>query len=86
MTDRNAHLIALMDAIVTGRTGRFAPVVQDAYVAGLSRDELLAAIEISRFLADVPLPVLTRAYSALSAWPVSLVRRFVHQPALAQAT
>ncbi len=87
MTNRNAYLIALMDAVTTGRSDQFAPVVQAAYAAGLARDDLLGAVEISRFLVDVPAPVLVQAYETVSAWPVTVVRRLLRQPALvARAT
>ncbi len=82
MTNRNAHLIAPMDAVTTGRSEQFDHVVQGAYAAGLGRDDLLGAVEISRFLVDVPALVLAQAYATVSVWPVTVVRRFLRQPAL----
>ncbi len=86
MTNRNAHLIALMDAVTTGRSEQFDPIVQGAYADGLGRDDLLGAVEISRFLVDVPAPVLAQAYATVSAWPVTVMRRLMRQPALAPRT
>ncbi len=83
MDERNAHLIAFIEAITTGQTHQFEHVVKTAYIAGASRDDLLTACEIARFLADVAEPVLTEAGVAAHAWDWMVARRLEHQRSLA---
>jgi alkylhydroperoxidase/carboxymuconolactone decarboxylase family protein YurZ len=56
-----------MDAVTTGQTDALPRLAQRAYAAGVSREELLTAVEISRFLVDLPAPVLAQAYAMVSA-------------------
>ena len=67
MTERNAYIIAFMDAVTTGQTHALPRLAQRAYAAGVSREELLTAVEISRFLVDLPAPVLAQVYAMVSA-------------------
>jgi hypothetical protein len=83
MAERNANLIAFIDAITTGQTYQFEHLVRKAYIAGASREDLLTALEIARVLADVPDPVLTEARATIYAWHWIVGRRFEHQRSLA---
>ncbi len=78
MDERNAHLIAFIEAITTGQTHRFEHVVKTAYMAGAHRDDLLTALEIGRLLVDVPEPVLAHAAAAVHAWHWMEARRLEH--------
>jgi hypothetical protein len=83
MDERNANLIALIEAITIGRTYQFEHLVKSGYIAGASREDLLTALEIARFLADVREPVLTEARATIHAWHWIVGRRFEHQRSLA---
>jgi hypothetical protein len=76
-------LIAFLEAITSGQTYQFEHLVKTAYIAGASREDLLTALEIARFLADVPEPVLTEARATIHAWHWIVGRRFEHQRSLA---
>ncbi|HEY7677032.1 MAG TPA: hypothetical protein VIG69_08155 [Candidatus Methylomirabilis sp.] len=83
MDERNAHLIAFIEAITTGQTFQFEHLVKTAYIAGARREDLLTALEIARFLADVPEPVLTEARATIYAWHWIVGRRLEHRRSLA---
>ena len=83
MDERNAHLIAFIEAITTGQTHQFEHVVKTAYIAGVGQEDLLTAFEIARFLADVPEPVLTEAHATVRAWGWMVARGLEHQRSLA---
>lgn len=68
MNEPNTNLIAFIEALTTGQANQFDRIVRAAYMSGASRDELLTALEIGRFLADVPWPVLGQAHAAVRAW------------------
>ena len=50
-------------------------MVKAAYQAGLSREDLLTALEVVRVLADAPGGVVAQAYSAVHDWHWIAARR-----------
>lgn len=68
MSDR-IDCLTYFTMLVAGRqTERFEDAVQLCYHAGASREDLLTAAEIGRILAEVPDPVMVRAYATIHAW------------------
>ncbi len=83
MEERNAHLIAFIEAITTHQAHRFEHVVKMAYIDGVNREELLTAVKIARLLVDLPDPIVTQASATLHAWHWLVARRLEHQRSLA---
>jgi hypothetical protein len=83
MHERLAHLATLTKAAVARQPYRFDQVINAAYGAGASRDDLLRAIEAAQRLGDVPGPVLAQAYATIHAWYWMEARRLVHQGEMA---
>ncbi len=83
MDERNAHLIALIEALTAGQVHQFEHVVKTAYIAGVGRAELLTAVEIGRLLVDLPEAIVTQAYATIHAWHWLVARRLEHQRSLA---
>ncbi len=68
MLDR-IDCLTFLTVLVAGRkTGQFEDAVKLAYHAGASQEDLLTAAEIGRALANVPDPVVVKAYSTIRAW------------------
>lgn len=83
MSEQNAHLIALIEAITTGQTHHLEHIVKTAYIAGAGREDLLTACEIARLLVDIPGPVLAEARATVRAWEWMVARRLEHRQSLA---
>ena len=79
MSERNAALIAFMEAITSGQPHLFEQAVKAAYKAGAVREELLTAVEIGRCLAYVSAPLVSQAYATVHAWHWMVARRAEHQ-------
>lgn len=75
MNPQNAHLIAFADALTTGQLHRFEPIVNAAYAAGVSREDLLTAVEMGRLLVEVPTLDLRCAFAAVHAGHWTMARR-----------
>lgn len=68
MEERIAHLTTFAEAVAAGRPDLFDPTIASAYRAGAELRDLLVAVDVARVLADVPEPVLARAYGSIRAW------------------
>ncbi|HYB72521.1 MAG TPA: hypothetical protein VED18_04055 [Candidatus Sulfotelmatobacter sp.] len=86
MNPQNAHLIAFADALTSGRLHQFERIVKAAYRSGVSREDLLLAVDIGRLLVEVPTWVRSRAYAAVHAWHWIAARRGVPRRVLVPQT
>lgn len=76
MNEGNAHFLAFTEAIIARQPQQFERIVKTAYESGrVRRDDLLAAVELARLLADVPGPVLSQAKATTRAWHPMVARR-----------
>lgn len=66
--ERITRLAAFTGAIAAQQADQFDRIVKAAYNAGASREDLLAAVEVARVLADAPGPLVVQAYAAIHAW------------------
>ena len=74
---RVAALAAFSEAVAAGQPHRLEQAATAAYAAGASREDLLAALSISRQLIEVSAPVRSQAYKAIHAGHWMVARRAV---------
>ncbi len=75
MNERIACLAAFTEAIVAGHADLFDPAVRLAYCAAACPSDLIAAVDIARSRAEIPAPVVGRAYAAVHDWQWMAARR-----------
>jgi alkylhydroperoxidase/carboxymuconolactone decarboxylase family protein YurZ len=78
MSQRIAHLVEFIQAIMGGQPHLFQRAVKEAYKAGATREELLTAVEIGRVMGHVSGPVVSQAYATVHAWHWLAARRMEH--------
>ena len=79
MGARMPHLAALTKAVAAQQPDQFEWIVTTAYLAGVSREDLLTALEVARVLADAPGPVVVQAYATIHAWCWLAARHGTHR-------
>ena len=80
--ERITHLAAFTGAIAANHATQFDGIVKAAYGAGATREDLLAAVEVARVLADAPGPLVVQAYAAIHAWRWIEARRLAPRRSL----
>ena len=73
--ERIARLAAFTGVLAAQQPGEFGRVVKAAYEAGATREDLLAALEVARVLADASGALAVQAYAAIHAWHSIAVHR-----------
>lgn len=74
--DRRITQLAAFTGVVAARQPEeFSRVVEAAYRAGASQEDLLGAVEVARVLADAPGPLVVQAYVAVQSWHRIAARR-----------
>ena len=70
-----ASLTAFTEAVMARQVERFEPIVKASYAAGFDRQELLAAVDVAKLLAEVPPAVSMQAYLTVHDWNWMAYRR-----------
>jgi hypothetical protein len=81
MSTSIASLTAFSEAVMARQVERFEPIVKAAYAAGFDRQELLAAVDVAKLIADVPPAVSMQAYLTVHTWNWMAYRRTEPQAA-----
>lgn len=68
----------LAGVVATRRADAFERVIKAAFSAGASRQDLLIAVEIGRFLGGPPETVVAEASTTVHAWQWMASRQTVH--------
>ncbi len=73
--ERSNRLVDVIHCFTARQEHLLAACVKAAYREGCTREDLLAAIDIARYLRDVPEPLVMRGWQAVHDWAWIEARR-----------